>query len=240
MANFRSILICIQARTDSKRFPRKAFASLNGKPLLQHVIDTCTRASTYINKHTHKTRNFARVMVAVPDGDEIYSAFKGRVDIFQGPADDVLKRYALAAAKAEADLIVRITGDCPLLPEYQISKNITTAIVSGYDYYSNVDPRIRTSPDGHDVEIMTRAVLNWLDETATDPSDREHVTTLIRREPPGWAKMGHVVNHLDLSHIKVSVDTPEDLANCEIQLRRIEEKAQLCAELYGRGSAHRL
>lgn len=240
MANFNSILICIQARSSSERFPRKAFANLNGKPVLQHVIDACTRAAVYINKQTHKTRKIARVMVACPEGDEIYEAFRGRCDVFQGPEHDVLKRYKLAADKAEADYIVRITGDCPLIPDYQISKNITTTLIAGYDYYSNVDPRIRTSPDGHDVEIMTRAVLDWMDENATEPGDREHVTTLIRRQPPGWARMGHVVNHLDLSHIKVSVDTPEDLEACAIQLQQIEQKSRLCAELYGRGSAHRL
>lgn len=238
MANFRTALICIQARTDSKRFPRKAFADLEGKPVLQHVIDTCKRAALYMNKMTHKSRVFTRVLLAVPVGDEIYRAFRGQCEIIEGPPDDVLRRYALAAEHAEADYIIRVTGDCPLLPDFVISKNFNTAIMDALDYYSNVDPRFRTAPDGWDVEIMTRKVLDWANQTAIEGYDREHVTTLIRSSPPEWAKIGHTRGYLDLSQVKVSIDTPEDLEACAIQMRQIKQKSKSGAELYGKEHIH--
>lgn len=182
---------------------------LGDKPILQHVIDACSKAAMYENKFSAKKNTLVQVAVLCPFEDEITHSF--RCKVIEGPEDDVLSRYVQAAEKTNADYVVRITADCPLIPPYLISKHITAAVVNKHHYLSNVDERIRTSVDGVDCEVISKEALHWLNENAKDPVDREHVTTLIRRQPPGWANIGHVVSYLDLSGLKLSVDTPEDL-----------------------------
>lgn len=209
MAYINNVLIGIQARSTSSRFPRKSFAMLGDKPLLQHVIDACQKSAVYENKFSIKKGTLVKVCVLVPYGDEISKSF--RANIIEGPEDDVLTRYVMAAEKTNADYIVRITADCPLIPPFLISKHITAAVMNKHDYLSNVDERIRTNFDGLDCEVISKEALAWLNENATDPKDREHVTTKFRREPPKWANVGHVVGYADFSDVKLSVDTPEDL-----------------------------
>ncbi len=211
MAHINNVLIGIQARSTSTRFPRKSFAMLGDKPLLQHVIDACKKAAMYENKFSFKKHTLVNVAVLCPFDDEIVPGFKNTCRIIEGPEDDVLTRYVNAAEKTAADYIVRITADCPLIPPYLISKHITSAVVNRHDYLSNVDERLRTSFDGIDCEVISKEALAWLHVNATEPKDREHVTTLLRREPPKWANIGHVVGYIDLSDLKLSVDTPEDL-----------------------------
>src|SRR5574338_145565 len=96
--------VCIiQARTTSERFPLKIFAGLRGRPMLAHVLE---RAALI--------QGVDEVVLAVPDTD-VRLVSHLWPNVFGGPEKDVLKRYALAAEKYEADVIVRVTGDCPLL-----------------------------------------------------------------------------------------------------------------------------
>ena len=111
-------------------------------------------------------------------------------------------------------------------------------MVCGYDYISNVDERFRTTLDGADCEVISRRLLDDTAQRATAPSDREHVTTLIRREPPAWAKIGVVLNHFDLSWIKLSVDTEEDLERVRRAAESAQRKHQEAAMVFGRGSVH--
>lgn len=238
MAEFTNVVIGIQARSTSKRFPRKVFELIDGKPVLQHVIDACNKAAHYMNNHTHKTRVIIKTALVVPEGDEIVPAFKRRVTIIEGSENDVLSRYKTLSDRLGADYIVRITADCPLIPPPYISKSIKTALINGYDYYSNVDTDIRLSVDGHDVEVISSAVLDWASKTAVDPSDREHVTTLIRRSPPDWARLGHTIGFWDCSATKLSVDTLEDLERVRAHYGRRKSAIEECERRYGKGSAH--
>lgn len=239
MAEYTNVLIGIQARSTSHRFPRKVFETIDGKPMIKHVIDSCRRAATYMNKHTHKTQLMVTVALCVPYGDELVSAFRSSEIVIEGPEDDVLTRYKIMADRLRGDYVVRITGDCPLIPPYLITKHIQTAVMNSYDYVSNVDEQVRTAADGTDVEVMSIDVLKYIHENAKDAKDREHVTTLVRRSPPEWARVGHVIGHLNLSHLKLSVDSIEDLERVRAEYDRVKLAVKRAEEMHGKSNVHR-
>jgi spore coat polysaccharide biosynthesis protein SpsF (cytidylyltransferase family) len=208
--NYTTVSIIVQARSTSKRFPGKIFERIGGKQILQHVLDACYNSASYINKFTNRHRTMCAVALAVPAGDAIVSAYPGH-NIFQGSEDDVLGRYAQAAKALNADYIVRITADCPFIPPFIISKAIGWAVQDNLDFLTNADPDIRTSPDGHDVEIISAKLLYWLDENIKDLNHREHVTSFLHKGLPAWAKRADIIGFADLTGVKLSVDTPEDL-----------------------------
>lgn len=232
--------IGIQARSTSERFPGKVFAQIDDHTLLEKVIDACEKSAFYINRHNHKSRVMVNVSLLIPKGDPILKAIKKRVLIIEGDEHDVLSRYMTLMHKTNSDYIVRITGDCPMIPPPLITKAIKTTLMNHYDYFSNVDEDLRISLDGDDVEVISSKALTWLGENAKDPKDREHVTTLIRREPPEWAKMGHLFGYYDFSNTpKRSVDTEEDLERVRAISAEIDKKIKKCEKKYGKGSAHR-
>lgn len=239
MAQITNVLIGIQARSTSKRFPRKVFETIGGKPMIQHVIDACDRSAKYMNNHSLKTGTHVYVALLVPKGDELAQSRRfGRL-AFEGPEDDVLTRYQMAAKRYKADYIVRVTGDCPLIPPYLITKHIKTAVVNGYDYVSNVDESHRTSADGTDCEVISDKLLDYVHANTRNEKDREHVTTFIRRECPDWAKVGHVVGHLNLSALKLSVDTQEDLERVRTQYDILNRAIETAEAKSGKFSVHR-
>lgn len=208
--DYKSVSIIIQARSTSTRFPGKIFEKIGNKQILQHVLDACYNSSSYVNAQTNRHGRICSVSLVVPYNDTLIP-FYSKHTIVQGPEDDVLKRYAMAAQKLDSAYVVRITSDCPFIPPYVISRAIAMAVDSGLDFLTNADPRYRTAPDGHDVEVMSRKMLEWLDQTAEHPTDREHVTTLLHANVPPWAKKADIIGFADLSSIKLSIDTPEDL-----------------------------
>lgn len=237
---FTTILIGIQARSTSKRLPGKCFEMIGDRRLLDHVIDAAKSSAAYMNRHTNKNGVLVKVSLLIPFGDRIESEFKRSCHIVHGPEDDVLTRYKTAADVNEADFIVRVTGDCPLIPSFLISKIIKIGVMNKYDYVSNSDENSRTSLDGVDCEVMSKKLLDYLDENAKDPSDREHVTAMARREPPRWAKMGAVVGYFDQSGIKLSVDTKEDLERVRNEYESLSRRLNDAERRYGRGCIHRV
>lgn len=231
------ILIGIQARSGSTRLPRKAFEMISGRMMLDRVIEACkTAASITERRGSHRVS----VVVLTPDGDPIAPEFRARVAVEEGPEQDVLGRYHLAMEKHTPDLLVRVTGDCPLIPPHLICHMVGVAVDKGYDYFSNVDDRIRTAVDGADCEVISKKLFAYASECAKEPYDREHVTTYIRRSPPAWAKLGVAVNHFDLSDIKLSVDTPADLDRVRRHFATQFQKYNDAVRIYGSGAIHRL
>lgn len=231
------ILIGIQARSGSTRLPRKAFEMIAGRMMLDRVVEAGKAAASIIER---KGDHDVMVAVLTPEGDPIVPEFRARANIEQGPEHDVLRRYALAAERHAPELIVRVTGDCPLIPPPLIAHLVGLTVEKGYDYLSNVDERIRTAIDGADCEVISSRLLEFADEHARTPYDREHVTTFLRRCPPEWARMGVAVNHHDLSGIKLSVDTPEDLERVRKHFETQFQKYNDAVRIYGKGAIHRL
>lgn len=231
------ILIGIQARSGSTRLPRKAFELISGRMMLDRVVDACRLAAQTIERR----RGYeASVVVVTPTGDPIVQEFRKRVLIEEGPEHDVLSRYKVAVDKHQPDYLVRVTGDCPLIPGPLIAHLAEMAPFKNYDYFSNVDDRIRTAIDGADCEIISRRLFDYAAEHAASPYDREHVTTFIRKSPPEWAKMAVAINHHDLSKIKLSVDTPEDLERVRAAFEDQFRKFQDATKIYGKEAIHRL
>lgn len=165
------VVAIIQARMGSSRFPGKTLASLNGRPVLAHVVERVKQAATVDH-----------VVVAtseLPGDDPIatYCAHTG-ISCFRGSESDVLDRFYQAAKEFSADVVVRVTADCPLIDAKVINKIVACFFEGNLDYVSNV---LRyTYPDGLDTEVFSFAALEsaWVD--AKKPSEREHVTPYLR------------------------------------------------------------
>lgn len=232
------VTIGIQARSTSKRLPNKVMERLGSKSILKHVLDACFGASNYINNMSTKGIT-CDVALCIPVGDEIKTRSWGSVKIVEGPEDNVLERYHILLNECMPDYVVRITADCPLIPSFVISKIITIAVMNRYDYVSNVDEQCRTSIDGFDCEVMSSRILRYAYENAKSPKDLEHVTTYIRSYFPTWGRKAVVINFMDQSHMKLSVDTTEDLERVRGEVEKIETALSRAHSQFGRENVYR-
>lgn len=161
----------IQARMGSSRLPGKVLMPLGDRVVLARVLDAA-RAIPGVDA----------VWVATSDllGDDAIADWcnQNGIDCFRGPEKDVLARFAGAAAQADADIVLRITADCPLLDPAVAGQVLTLLRRTGAGYANNFDPR--TWPDGLDCEAMHRDVLDTAAREARRDYDREHVTPYIR------------------------------------------------------------
>lgn len=196
----RTIAI-IQARMGSTRLPDKVMIDLAGKPMLDRVVTRVKRA------------NLDGVMVATTTDrrDDIIIDYcrKHYWGYSRGDEQDVLDRYHQAALLYEADIIVRITADCPLIDPGIIDKCVDKfkSLYPNIDYVSNLLPR--TFPKGLDVEVISFEALKKEWETAT--LWREHITLNIRNNPHLY-RVENVSNDIDYSSMRWTVDLEEDLA----------------------------
>jgi spore coat polysaccharide biosynthesis protein SpsF (cytidylyltransferase family) len=237
----KNVIIAIQARSNSTRLPGKIFLKLGGKEILQHVIDAAEESAIYTNQYSFKNNFKVHTMLLVPTGDEIVKRYKNKVLIYEGPEQDVLTRFYEMNKEACADYVVRLTADCPLLPSYVISKHINIAVNSGYDYISNVDEEVRTSVDGHDVEVISNRALIWLNNNITEDSEREHVTLALRkRSVPFYFRIGHVIGHLHQPHIKLSIDTQEDYERIKKEYEDVRKCIDIAVKKHGEKCVYRI
>lgn len=195
------VVAIVQARVGSTRLPNKVMKPLSGKPLIEVLLARLTRA-TEVDEIV--------VATSVDPRNESLARHVRSIGYrcVQGSETDVLQRYVDAARLASADVVVRITGDCPLV-DPQLVDEVVRAFKNGdIDYVSNTSPP--TYPDGLDIEVFTRAALERAAEHATTLHDREHVTPYLRREPV-FARAG-ISNDQDFSGLRWTVDEAEDLA----------------------------
>lgn len=214
------VAIGIQARSTSTRLPNKVSEFVGNKMIIDHIAGIAKNSVEYINRYTYTNHVVASSFVLIPKSDPLKDLLEIMADsVIEGDENDVLSRYVQMAKQSDASIVVRITADCPVMPPHLIFKCINTLIKNGLDYMSNVGDiddhgkeYMRTSIDGHDVEVMSIRALEWADKNATSPKEREHVTTVLRNDKfPYFLRKGLLVCHNDLSKIKLSVDTIEDL-----------------------------
>lgn len=244
-----TLAIGIQARSSSSRFPRKVWEMIGSKMMIEHVIDACTSSSEYISRFGLKNRIDSKVYLLVPDGDDLidfhyrplhYSLKKLLGEPITGPEKDVLRRYINLKEKTNCDYFVRVTGDCPLIPPEMITKAIYSAVLNKLDYCSNVHEKLRTHPDGYDVEVISKKALEWADKNAISESDREHVTTILRSDlVPDTFKFGHVVGGLFYGK-KISVDTKEDLEVVREIYKKRQEIEGIVKTLPGKNAIYKM
>jgi spore coat polysaccharide biosynthesis protein SpsF len=128
----------------------------------------------------------------------------------RGSQDDVLDRYYRAAQHHNADVVVRITSDCPLIEPEIIDRVMQAFHTNPCDYASNI-LLLRTYPRGLDLEVFSFDALSRAWHEDHNPAWREHVTPYIYRHPELF-KLHAISNDVDYSHMRWTVDTPEDLA----------------------------
>ncbi|MBF0180128.1 MAG: aminotransferase class III-fold pyridoxal phosphate-dependent enzyme [Magnetococcales bacterium] len=199
------ILGILQARFSSTRLPGKVLKPLLNKPMLERQIERVRRA-----------RRLDHLLVATsnePEDDPIARLCQEiGIDCFRGSLNDVLDRFYRAALPHAPEHVVRLTGDCPLAEPFVIDGVVDFHLVGGFDYSSNaLEP---TFPDGLDVEVIRFAALQEAWKIATSPAEREHVTLHIVRNPERF-RHGSVERGEDLSHLRWTVDEPEDFALVE-------------------------
>jgi spore coat polysaccharide biosynthesis protein SpsF len=191
----------IQARTSSSRFPRKVLEPIDGLPMIVFMARRALRA---------KTLDQVLVVTSTDSSDDPLAAVcaEHQIGVFRGDLYDVLARYHSAASQAGADVIVRLTGDCPLIDPAVIDAVVALRARSGADYSSNIDPP--TFPDGLDVECFTRQALDRAFVEAKLPPHREHVSLWMREAQSGLMRQ-NMRCLVDLSALRLTVDYPDDL-----------------------------
>jgi glutamate-1-semialdehyde 2,1-aminomutase len=142
------------------------------------------------------------------------------VRVYRGSEHDVLERFARTAEAAGADVLVRITADCPLFDPAVAGLVLRLRAISGADYASNVDPR--TWPDGLDCEVVTAAALRTAAAEATDPSDREHVTPYVRNNRARFTWETLISPLSGLPGERWTLDTANDLRFLQEIARRLK------------------
>jgi spore coat polysaccharide biosynthesis protein SpsF len=195
----------VQARMGSTRLPGKVLQDLAGEPMLARVVNRTCRAKTLQEVVIATTTNVV--------DDVIVKLCEARSwSWFRGSEEDVLDRYYHAAKKYQADFIVRITSDCPLIDPEVIDHVVQEFLERQpeVDYASNTWPR-RTFPRGLDTEVMRMDVLERAWREDRNPAWREHVTPYIYRNPDRF-RIHNVVSPVDYSAMRWTVDTQEDLA----------------------------
>jgi spore coat polysaccharide biosynthesis protein SpsF (cytidylyltransferase family) len=194
--------IIIQARMASTRLPGKVMLDLGGSSVLQHVL---RRAASISSADV--------VCCAIPQGQDCdpvaaEAARHGAV-VFRGSETDVLGRYAGAARMLGADVIMRITSDCPLIDPEICSAVLNLRQQTAADYACNNMPP--SFPHGLDCEAFTRDLLERADQDAYQPREREHVTPWMR-ETPGLRRVNLTGPGGDALRHRWTLDYPEDLA----------------------------
>jgi spore coat polysaccharide biosynthesis protein SpsF (cytidylyltransferase family) len=216
------ILLGIQARSASTRFPNKHAALVGGVPILERIHNTCCSVSVFPKVNVFKA------LVLIPEEDEVIFKFcnERNIEVYIGSKEDLVTRYWETMEFMKYDAIVRITGDCPLIP-----KSIIEDVVKGLmevDYVTNVNPR--TYPDGYDCQGISYKGLEWLNESQKD--NREHIfepldmnPNFLKRFMESGLSVRRLINPqkviLNPYHPenKLSVDVPEDLARIERMMK---------------------
>lgn len=197
----------IQARMGSSRLPGKVLLSLDCTPVIRHVVRRTLAAATV---------DVAVVATSQKDRDKIitWHAAEEGAETFQGDEDDVLGRMYQAAGEYDANSVVRITADNPLLSPAAIDAAVMKLNDTDADYVSNkID---QTFPSGLDVEAFTFDSFTRIERQSKDPYYREHVTpyyrefenfTTLNLDADEVFSEGFMRGRTDL---RLTLDTPDD------------------------------
>ena len=191
----------IQVRTGSTRFPRKTLSIIEDKLIIWHIINRL--------KTVKKIEQIALITTTKED-DKIFLelAEKEKIIGFAGDENDLLNRHFQCAKIIDADPIIRITSDCPLVDPKIVEKMLEIFLTNDFDYVSNI---IKPSfPDGLDVEIFSIHALSIAVQNARLDSEREHVSPYFVNNPEKF-KLFNFENDADLSFNRWTVDHERDL-----------------------------
>ena len=196
------ILGVLQARMSSTRLPGKVMADVTGQPMLGRQVERLRRS-----------RRIERLVLATSDdaSDDALAAYAQRLglDVVRGSLGDVLGRFLAALDRfPDADVLVRLTADCPLVDWRVLDATVDRHLEAGADCTNNVAPR--TFPHGLDVEVVRPQALRTAGIEAASAYDREHVMPFLYARPERF-KLASITRAPSLAHLRWTVDLPEDL-----------------------------
>ena len=195
-------VMIVQARMTSTRLPGKPLAPLAGEPMLVRVMN-----------RLKCVKGIDEFVVAAPKGDEhdqIVDCAQsiGDVAVVRGSDEDVLERTADAVRATNADIVMRVTSDCPM-----VDPGVSAAVLAAFRRSGVAYARLAFSrgfPLGFDTEVFSAEVLLLAEKEAIDPYEREHVTPFIWRRPERFPAI-YLDHNPDRRHFRLVVDTPADL-----------------------------
>ncbi|MDA9652887.1 aminotransferase class III-fold pyridoxal phosphate-dependent enzyme [Pseudomonadota bacterium] len=194
------VIALVQARLGSVRLPEKVLKPIAERPMIDLLLTRLSRS------------NELDEIIVASSIDKQNDKLQSTVELLgyqctRGSEDDVLNRFYEAATLFKADVIVRVTGDCPLVDAMLVDECIRSYKKAKVDYFSNTDPA--TFPDGLDIEVFSFQSLKRANQEALSEFDREHVTPYIRNNQR-FSKSSLKFNK-NLSNLRWTVDEPEDL-----------------------------
>jgi glutamate-1-semialdehyde 2,1-aminomutase len=193
------VVAIVQARMGSTRLPNKVMRLINGIPMIEVLLSRLDRA-----------KELSEIIVAtsIDPRNQILADHVTKLGYrcYQGSENDVLDRYLQAAKSVNAEIIVRITGDCPLVDAALVDEAICQFKAKNIDYLCNTAPA--SYPDGLDIEVFTLSALEKSAQETTKPYDREHATPYLRES--GRFKQATIQHTQDLSNLRWTVDEPAD------------------------------
>ena len=202
------VALLIQARMSSTRFPGKVLEEVNPRegyfmPMLQYQIERLSRL---------KKSLMVGVVTSAASADDKIAKLCENIGTYcyRGSGFDLLSRYYCAAEEINAETIVRVTSDCPLIDPKIVEDLLQIYLNNEHDFVSNTEPLPTTYPDGMDVSIFSFKSLKKSYEEALKPSEREHVTFYITNNPKKF-KLYKLDLKNDLSKYRLTVDYKRDL-----------------------------
>lgn len=207
------VVALIQARMGSTRLPNKVMKPIGGVPMIELLLSRLSRA-TEVDQIV--------VATSVDERNQPLAEHVRRLGYAceQGSENDVLDRFVQAARKHQADVVVRITGDCPLVDPGLVDEAIRRFKAANVDYFSNTSPP--TYPDGLDIEVCTFKALEQASRETSKLFDHEHVTPYLRE--PGRFKTAAMQHSQDLSALRWTVDEPADFVVIEKVFRHFHPR----------------
>ena len=193
------VVVIIQARTGSSRLPNKVLLPIEGKTVLEHIylrLKYCKKIDEIVIATSSDSS----------DKDIVNLCLKNNFKNFIGSLDDVLDRYYCTARHFKADIIVRITGDCPVIDPIIVDEVISNFKNGNFDIYTLSGD----FPDGLDCQVFSFKALEKSWKLATLPSDREHVGAYIEKTKPELFNIGGLNKFKNLSHHRWTLDEMSD------------------------------
>lgn len=200
----KKIIATIEARMNSTRLADKVMLTILGKPMLEQMIERVKRAKLVDEIVVATTVNPSDLPL-------VELSKKLHVGWFCGSEEDVLQRVLLAAQKYRGEVIVELTGDCPLVDSKQIDEGVGVFLKGKYDYAAN-DNIVQTVPRGFDVQVFPTSVLKRVSQLTSDPYDHEHVSLYIYEHPKQFRlKVFGPSGKQRQRNVRLTVDTQKDL-----------------------------
>ncbi|MDB2613801.1 glycosyltransferase family protein [Chlamydiales bacterium] len=213
MLEKKRIALIVQARMGSTRLPGKVLREVLGKPLLVFLMERLKRVQL--------ADDLIIATTTLKEDDQIEKVVKDfGVKLFRGSSDNVLERYYEAAKEVKAEIVIRITADCPLIDPSIIERGVHLFLKNQQkvDYLSNC--RERTYPRGMDVEIFTLKTLEEAYNKHVTVYDEEHVTPYIYHHPEKY-RLDDMKYLKDYHHYRLTCDTLQDFTLIETLIKML-------------------